>query len=78
MLRWSVLRTGAGIRKFNTTGQLGDGREAAAVRYVLEHAREGDIDDVIATIDRFARRDRPSLKPGMKSSLSPHRSIFAR
>src|SRR6185437_13736980 len=28
--------------------------EAAAVEYVLSNARAGDIDDVIATIDRFA------------------------
>lgn len=54
MLRWSVLRTGAGIRKFNTTGQLGDGREAAAADYVEAHARRGDIDDVLSTIDRYA------------------------
>jgi len=54
MLRWSVLRTGAGIRKFNTTGQLGDGREAAAADYVEAHARPCDIDDVLRTIDRYA------------------------
>lgn len=54
MLRWSVLRTGAGIRKFNTTGQLGDGREAAAADYVEAQARPGDIDDVLRTIDRYA------------------------
>ena len=54
MLRWSVLRTGAGIRKFNTTGQLGDGREAAAADYVEANARRGDIDDVLSAIDRYA------------------------
>lgn len=54
MLRWSVLRTGAGIRKFNTTGQLGDGREEAAAEFVETHARRGDIDDVLSVIDRFA------------------------
>jgi catechol O-methyltransferase len=41
-------------RNITTTGQIGDGREAAAVEYVLKHARAGDIDDVLATIDRFA------------------------
>ena len=50
MLRWSVVRTGLGIRKFNTTGQLGDGRESAAADYVVAHARDGDIDDVIAFV----------------------------
>lgn len=54
MLRWSVLRTGIGIRRFNTTGQLGDGREAAAADFVEAHARAGDIDDVLATMDRYA------------------------
>ncbi|BBZ13856.1 methyltransferase [Mycobacterium branderi] len=43
-----------GARNITTTGQIGDGREAAAVAYVLDNARAGDIDDVLATIDRFA------------------------
>ena len=37
-----------------TTGQFGDGREAAVVDYVLTNARQGDIDDVLGVIDRFA------------------------
>lgn len=53
-LRWSVLRMGFGSRSFATTGQWGDGREAATVDYVLANARAGDIDDVLATIDKFA------------------------
>jgi catechol O-methyltransferase len=54
MLRWSFWRMAAGMKNLTTTGQIGDGREAAAVRYVQAHARRGDIDDVIATIDTFA------------------------
>jgi catechol O-methyltransferase len=54
LLRWSVWRMVTGARNITTTGQIGDGREAAAVEYVLKHARAGDIDDVLATIDRFA------------------------
>lgn len=54
MLRTSVLRMAVGLRRFNRTGQLGDGREAAVAHYVETHARRGDIDDVIATMDRFA------------------------
>ena len=54
MLRWSLLRTGLAIRRFNTTGQTGDGREAAAADFVEAHARPGDIDDVLATLDRYA------------------------
>jgi catechol O-methyltransferase len=53
-LRWSVLRMANASRNILTTGQIGDGREAAAVEYVLKNARAGDIDDVLATIDRFA------------------------
>jgi catechol O-methyltransferase len=55
-LRWSVLRmaVAVGRRSIQTTGQIGDGREAAAADYVLANAREGDLDDVIATIDEFA------------------------
>jgi catechol O-methyltransferase len=55
-LRWSVLRMiGAGYGdKVTTTGQIGDGREAAVVDYVLRNAQAGDIDDVLASIDRFA------------------------
>ncbi len=54
LLRTSVWRMGTGARKFFNTGQFGDGREAAAVDYVLQNARAGDIDDVLATIDKFA------------------------
>ena len=54
ILRWSVWRMATGARNINITGQIGDGREAAAVEYVLKNARAGDIDDVLATIDKFA------------------------
>lgn len=54
LLRWSILRTGIGIRRFNTTGQIGDGREAAAADFVEAHARPGDVDDVLAAMDRYA------------------------
>jgi catechol O-methyltransferase len=54
LLRWSVWRLVIGNRNVTRTGQIGDGREAAVVEYVLKHARPGDIDDALATIDRFA------------------------
>ncbi|BAX92520.1 O-methyltransferase [Mycobacterium shigaense] len=54
LLRWSVLRMATGARNITTTGQIGDGREAAAVDYVLKNARAGDVDDVLAAIDKFA------------------------
>ncbi|QLL09777.1 O-methyltransferase [Mycobacterium vicinigordonae] len=53
-LGWSLLRMGLGARSFKNTGQWGDGREAAAVDYVLKNAKAGDVDDVLATIDKFA------------------------
>lgn len=54
LLRWSVVRTGIGMRNFTRTGQIGDGREAAAADYVEANARRGDIDHVLATIDEYA------------------------
>lgn len=54
---WRWLRLAAGMPSFLRTGQIGDGREAACAAYVEEHARHGDIDDVLATMDRFAYRE---------------------
>jgi catechol O-methyltransferase len=54
LMRWSFIRLAFGARNIVTTGQIGDGREAAAADYVVANARQGDIDDVIATIDKFA------------------------
>lgn len=53
-LRWSVWRFAWGMPGFLKTGQIGDGREAAAAAYVEANARPGDIDHVLATIDEFA------------------------
>ncbi|MCX2715156.1 O-methyltransferase [Mycolicibacterium sp. J2] len=53
-LRWSFVWLAWGARNISKTGQIGDGREAAAAEYVVREARRGDIDDVLATIDRFA------------------------
>jgi catechol O-methyltransferase len=53
-VRWSFWRMAIGARNITKTGQIGDGREAAAADYVVANARQGDIDDVIATIDKYA------------------------
>jgi len=53
-LRWSFIRLAWGVRNITSTGQVGDGREAAAADFVETKARPGDLDDVIAAIDRFA------------------------
>jgi catechol O-methyltransferase len=53
-LRWSFWRLAVGARNITRTGQIGDGREAAAADYVIANARKGDLDDVIAKVDQFA------------------------
>lgn len=68
-LRWSVWRMAAGTRNILTTGQIGDGREAAAVEYVLKNARAGDVDDVLATIDKFAYEKSMLINVGDEKGL---------
>ena len=53
-LRLSVWRLGMGLNRFMKTGQFGDGREEACAAYVEANARRGDLDDVVAAIDKFA------------------------
>ncbi len=53
-LRWSLWRFAWGMPGFFKTGQIGDGREQACAAFVEANARRGDVDDVIATIDKFA------------------------
>jgi catechol O-methyltransferase len=53
-LRLSTWRLAVGMPAFLRTGQIGDGREAACAEYVETQARRGDIDDVLAAVDRFA------------------------
>jgi catechol O-methyltransferase len=52
-LRWSFVRMAIGMPKLLRQWQVGDGREEALAKYVLANAREGDLDEVIQTIDRF-------------------------
>ena len=56
LLRWSMLRAALSNRNFSRTGQLGDGREAAAADFVVNHARPGDPLDALAVMDEFAYR----------------------
>jgi catechol O-methyltransferase len=69
LLRWSFWRMAAGARNLTTTGQIGDGREAAAVDYVVNNARAGDIDDVLATIDKFAYEKSMLINVGDEKGL---------
>ena len=68
-LRWSMVRMALGMPRFLRTGQFGDGREAAAAAYVETNARHGDIDDVLATIDRFAREKSMLINIGDEKGL---------
>jgi catechol O-methyltransferase len=52
-LRWSFLRLALGQKRLTREWQVGDGREEALRAYVLEHARKGDLDDVIRVVDEF-------------------------
>jgi len=69
MLRWSFWRMAAGVRNLTITGQLGDGREAAAVDYVLQNSRAGDMDDVLATFDKFAYEKSMLINVGDEKGL---------
>jgi catechol O-methyltransferase len=53
MARWSFWRLVLGAHRLSQTGQVGDGRERAVVDYVVSHARKGDIDDVLGTLDWY-------------------------
>ncbi|MEE6179194.1 O-methyltransferase [Mycobacterium sp. 050134] len=69
LLRWSVWRMAAGNRNITTTGQIGDGREAAVVDFVLKNARPDDIGHVLATIDKFAYEKSMLINVGDEKGL---------
>jgi catechol O-methyltransferase len=69
LLRWSFWRMVAGARNITTTGQIGDGREDAAVNYVLANAPAGDIDEVLATIDKFGYEESMLINVGDEKGL---------
>jgi catechol O-methyltransferase len=52
-LRWSFVRMLLGMRKLTRDWQVGDGREEALARYVVENAKRGDPEDAIRVIDEF-------------------------
>jgi catechol O-methyltransferase len=53
LLRWSAWRMILGFRHLTSQWQVGDGREEALGAYVAEHARPGDLDDAIRTVDEY-------------------------
>jgi catechol O-methyltransferase len=78
MLRWSAVRMATATRNITTTGQIGDGREAAAVEYVLANARPGDLDDVLAAIDKFAYEKSILINVGDEKGAAARRSGASR
>ncbi|MFE3002482.1 O-methyltransferase [Nocardia sp. NPDC059246] len=68
-LRWSVIRFALGGPTFMRTGQVGDGREAAALDYVLTHSTAGDPDSVLAAYDGFARTQSMLVNVGDEKGL---------
>lgn len=52
-LRWSAWRMALGVRHLSSHWQVGDGREGALARYVVEHVSPGQLDATIAAVDRF-------------------------
>jgi catechol O-methyltransferase len=64
ILRWSFVRMILGMKKLTTEWQVGDGREAAARDYVLEHAPAGDLDAAIAALDEFAYKEKYLINVG--------------
>jgi catechol O-methyltransferase len=68
-LRWSVIRMMLGMKHLETEWQVGDGREEACARYVLAHARPGDIDDAIRVIDQFAYKNAFLINVGDEKGL---------
>ena len=52
-LRWSFIRLLLSMRRLMRVWQVGDGREERLAGYVVQNAREGDLDDVIRVIDEY-------------------------
>ncbi len=52
-MRWSFIRLMLSLRRLMRVWQVGDGREERLADYVVQTAREGDLDDVIRAIDEY-------------------------
>ncbi|MBV9048658.1 MAG: O-methyltransferase [Solirubrobacterales bacterium] len=52
-MRWSFIRLLLSMKRLTRTWQVGDGREERLAGYVVQNAREGDLDDVIRAIDEY-------------------------
>jgi catechol O-methyltransferase len=63
-LRWSAIRMALGMKHLTKHWQVGDGREEALAAHVTDHARKGDVDDVISVIDDFCYRQSVMMNVG--------------
>src|SRR5689334_8412498 len=63
-LRWSFIRLGLGTKTLLRDWQVGDGREEDCAKYVLAHAKPGDIDGAIRAIDEYAYRKKFLINVG--------------
>lgn len=63
-LRWSAIQMLLGRRRLQRHGRLGDGREDALAAFVEQHARAGDLDDVIRLVDEFSYEQRFLMNVG--------------
>lgn len=64
-----------GIRHVTTTWQVGDGREEALARYVIEHAPRGDARAAIDAIDDFCYRRSVMMNVGDEKGAFLDRAI---
>ena len=53
LMRWSFIRLMLSMRRLTSVWQVGDGREERLADYVVQNAREGDLDDAIRAIDEY-------------------------
>jgi catechol O-methyltransferase len=65
-LRWSFLRALLARDALRRHGQVGDGREAAAARFVLARAAQGDVGAAIGAIDAYGYRHKFLINVGDK------------
>jgi catechol O-methyltransferase len=68
-LRWSFLRLLFGMPHLLKNWQVGDGREARLVEYVLAKAKQGDAKDVIRVIDEYCYQESFLINVGDEKGL---------
>ena len=64
LLQRSFLRVLRGLRRLRSDWMVGDGPEEALAAYVVAHARQGDVADVIRVIDDFCYHHRFMINVG--------------